>query len=244
MKTHELKTHPQYFQAVKKGIKPFEIRENDREFKEGDVLKLREYDPETKEYTGEELFRKVTYMTDYGQKEGFVVLGIENFVIEPYGRSSIQIVKKIKELRHSNDDIFGFRFEALIPFLPFKYAREFLKEDIDEEKWKPTHIEPTRLNILKEIEEYIEFAWDKVENHRGLSADRSVTKIATWLWLLGESEDDFLRKYEITGYAQYGAPKLALVCNTFGFNIPGSPEIRRMIQGLPCCPDCSEGCGV
>ena len=49
MTRHELKTWPQYFAAVRSGKKRFEIRRNDREFAVGDVLVLREFDPEQDE---------------------------------------------------------------------------------------------------------------------------------------------------------------------------------------------------
>lgn len=41
---HELKIKPQYYEDIKIGIKTFEIRKNDREFKLGDILILNEYD--------------------------------------------------------------------------------------------------------------------------------------------------------------------------------------------------------
>lgn len=41
--THHLKTKPEYFQAVINGKKPFEIRYNDRGFKQGDRVILEEY---------------------------------------------------------------------------------------------------------------------------------------------------------------------------------------------------------
>ncbi|OTP10387.1 hypothetical protein A5844_002087 [Enterococcus sp. 10A9_DIV0425] len=86
---HELKILHEYFEAVTSGRKQFEVRKNDRGFKVGDQLVLREY----KEYIRQELFSgrkqsmlnytgnsykaEITYITDYAQKDGYVVLGIK-----------------------------------------------------------------------------------------------------------------------------------------------------------------------
>lgn len=45
MKTHTLKCHPHFFAAIAAGKKTFEIRRNDRDYRVGDVLDLREFDP-------------------------------------------------------------------------------------------------------------------------------------------------------------------------------------------------------
>lgn len=71
----ELKTESKYFQAQKDGVKNFEIRKNDRDYQVGDVLILREYVSEKGQYTGRKLRCLVTYITDYEQKLGYVVLG-------------------------------------------------------------------------------------------------------------------------------------------------------------------------
>lgn len=42
--THELKILPKYFEDVMTGKKNFEIRKNDRDFKVGDYLLLKEYE--------------------------------------------------------------------------------------------------------------------------------------------------------------------------------------------------------
>ena len=42
---HDLKCHPDYFEALRDGTKTFECRYNDRDFEVGDELLLREYDP-------------------------------------------------------------------------------------------------------------------------------------------------------------------------------------------------------
>lgn len=60
---HDLKIHPQYFKLIKLGIKNFEVRNNhDRSFHEGDILTLKEFDPDTKLHTGNKIECSVTYV--------------------------------------------------------------------------------------------------------------------------------------------------------------------------------------
>lgn len=73
---HYLKTLPEYFAAQESGVKPFEVRLNDRDFRVGDVLHLLEcMSPDT--YTGREMSCEVTYVLCDPEycKEGYVVLG-------------------------------------------------------------------------------------------------------------------------------------------------------------------------
>lgn len=56
------KVWPEYFQKIIENKKTFELRLNDFEINEGDTLLLQEWDPETKEYTGRELEKKVGYV--------------------------------------------------------------------------------------------------------------------------------------------------------------------------------------
>ena len=49
---HSLKTWPYYYQQIIDGIKTYEIRLNDRNFKTGDLLLLKEYDSNLLIYTG------------------------------------------------------------------------------------------------------------------------------------------------------------------------------------------------
>nr|WP_052008642.1 DUF3850 domain-containing protein [Listeria aquatica] len=72
-KIHPLKILPKYYLDVISGHKCFEIRENDRDFQVGDYVILREWDG--KEYTGSSMKVKITYITDYMQRDGQVVFG-------------------------------------------------------------------------------------------------------------------------------------------------------------------------
>ncbi|MCL5407015.1 MAG: DUF3850 domain-containing protein [Patescibacteria group bacterium] len=56
------KIWPEYFDAVASGKKKFELRLNDFDVNEGDILLLEEWDPKTKEYTGRKVEKKVTFV--------------------------------------------------------------------------------------------------------------------------------------------------------------------------------------
>jgi hypothetical protein len=73
---HTLKIETEFFKAVKRTAKKtFEIRKNDRNFQVGDILILEEY--MNGMYLDDECEAEVIYITDYAQREGYVVLGIE-----------------------------------------------------------------------------------------------------------------------------------------------------------------------
>ena len=86
---HELKTDPEVFDAVKSGLKTFEIRKDDRNFQIGDVLVLRrtKYTGEEMqngmplEYTGTPLTVVVSYVLRgplYGLADGWSILSIRH----------------------------------------------------------------------------------------------------------------------------------------------------------------------
>jgi hypothetical protein len=76
--THYIKIWPVYFDAVLDGRKRFEVRRNDRGYREGDLLTMREWNPETFDYTGRETTVEIAYMqAGIGLADGYVVLGIE-----------------------------------------------------------------------------------------------------------------------------------------------------------------------
>ncbi len=56
----EKKVWPQYFQKILDGKKKWELRLADFECKEGDVLLLREWCPQKKEYTGRVIEKDVS----------------------------------------------------------------------------------------------------------------------------------------------------------------------------------------
>jgi len=80
---HELKTWPEYFEAVARGDKTFEVRKDDRGFMRGDLLVLCEIEPDDapKGYTGRTCERRASYVLrgpGFGVEDGYCVMALEN----------------------------------------------------------------------------------------------------------------------------------------------------------------------
>lgn len=86
---HTLKAWPQYFDAVKRGEKPFEVRRDDRGFQRGDIVILQRTLPTSPYYVEydihgkvkQELRKRITYVLTGGQlgiEPGYVVLGLSD----------------------------------------------------------------------------------------------------------------------------------------------------------------------
>jgi ASCH domain. len=77
-KIHDIKIWPEFFDAVQSGRKNFEIRKNDRDYKVGDILLLREWDKELG-YTGKAELKRVTYLVqaEFGLPDDICVMSLE-----------------------------------------------------------------------------------------------------------------------------------------------------------------------
>lgn len=74
---HNLKILPEYYTAICRNVKTFEVRYNDRNYKVGDILHLREWSADG--YTGNTINVIVTYILSNTQfvKEGYVIMSIK-----------------------------------------------------------------------------------------------------------------------------------------------------------------------
>lgn len=77
---HELKCWPDFFKAIWANEKHFELRKDDREFRAGDTLMLREWSA-AKGYSGRAVRVSVPYLLGGqwpGLQQGYVVMSIEH----------------------------------------------------------------------------------------------------------------------------------------------------------------------
>lgn len=123
-------------------------------------------------------------------------------------RTQEQIIERINARRE--DDMFGFEWPYYLEMLPFDAAKQYLKPEATGEDWKVKTTDEIRADAIG----YMPFAWEKANNCRGISANRSVMHYQAWLWLLGEDWGDSL----MDDYEFYGKPQLVRICEHFGLD--------------------------
>lgn len=131
-------------------------------------------------------------------------------------RSQIEILRRIKEVE--KDDFFGFQTSDLLSYLEYENAKPYLKEGVTEQEWKVEKRTPKEVMI-----NYMEFAWEKANNKRGLSASRTLDHYTSWLWLDG---DETLYK-TLSRYQYYGKDHLIKICEYLGIECVWDDGIRE-----------------
>lgn len=79
---HQIRVGKTFFDDILKGIKPFTLRKDDRNYKVGDILEKMEFDDG--KYTGRTLRQEVIYkLEDYtGLVDGYCILGTKNLEVQ------------------------------------------------------------------------------------------------------------------------------------------------------------------
>ena len=80
MKSHLLKILPGYYADITTGRKSFEVRENDKDFKLGDLLQFRHVSDEII-YPGVWIITYILRGGQHGIDPSYVVLGISPFIV-------------------------------------------------------------------------------------------------------------------------------------------------------------------
>ena len=128
-------------------------------------------------------------------------------------------LKELKKFIDENDSL-GMTFSDYIDFLPFEEAKKYFTDkyikDVKSGKEVYTQKEYSEEAIIEEMRDYLEFAWDKANACRGLSAGRSLQHYRNWFYALGSEFDDFATA--IAKYEYYGKPWLWLITELFNLD--------------------------
>lgn len=123
-------------------------------------------------------------------------------------RTTEQILLRIKDIEE--DDFFGVGRMRLIEQLPFEHAKTWLSTEISEKEW-----EPETKSIKELVHSYLEFAWGKANDCRGLSANRSIDHFRALLWL--DAIEDLSTTMDAL-YRYYGKPNLVYISELYGYD--------------------------
>lgn len=127
-------------------------------------------------------------------------------------RTQDEIVARIEERKEQ--DFFGFEVGDLVQYLDFEHAKPYLKDEATPEKWEQHRETKDPIDCIKD---YMNFAWEKANECRGLSANRSICHMTAWLWLAGE---DALVEWvdDERNYRYYGKPALERICDHYAID--------------------------
>jgi hypothetical protein len=123
-------------------------------------------------------------------------------------RTDDEILARIEQIKEA--DFFGFETGDLVVCLPFEKAKKYLIDTVKSDEWNVTPHD--RDSVVKTITEYMEFAWDKACNGRGISAGRSMAHYNALVWLAGDDLGD------LNHYQFYGKDNLRKICDHYGLD--------------------------
>lgn len=128
-------------------------------------------------------------------------------------RTPEEVLKRYEERRQA--DHFGFETSEYIDYLGYEFAKPHLKDGTTEEEFNQW----ANKNPLDRMRDYMDFAFGKAFDNRGLSANRSIQHYIAWIWLNGDDEfaNEIEAMYE-NDYHAYGVYILRKICGKYGWN--------------------------
>ena len=141
-----------------------------------------------------------------------------------FQRTSFPLISpKPKEFIENEDDFLGFSKDVAIYFVSFEEAKPLLKpEYVEKVVSGEKEFSPPITDVMEAAQDFLDymvFAWMKAMDERGISASRSITKLASWMRILNRPDiaaildDDDL-------YDPYGRPALRKACVELGITYP------------------------
>lgn len=124
------------------------------------------------------------------------------------------------------EDFFGFECNEYLGYLDFAHVKPFLKDGITPEQWNPNSPEPTK--VIAKMLDYMPFAWEKANNCRGISANRSISHFIAWTWLIDEKFSAEIEKMFNSEYQHYGKEILVMICNHYNWDCSQWDDGKRV----------------
>lgn len=131
-----------------------------------------------------------------------------------------EILKNYGEYKTYIQDRLGTR---LCDFLTEEQAKKIGFKKVDESRPWPEPKEWTRENILKQLQDDVDFGFEKALNMRGISSSLMYSVVLGWNRILEEG----LEGWGEDNYAQYGLPLFKATAEKYGWENPIGEDTGR-----------------
>ena len=116
-------------------------------------------------------------------------------------------------------DMLGFEVDEYFAFMSFDKIRSIAKEEATDDDINDIMRTLSHDDMIETMLGYMPFAWDKANDMRGISANRSIEHYVAWTWLAGDASlseeiEDMATRY----YCYYGKPILERICDFYGWD--------------------------
>ena len=127
-----------------------------------------------------------------------------------------------RKLYRKEPGFLDFAREIAMLFLPFDEIKHDLREEYRAKIESGEDAWPQVFSVMEAAQDFLDymvFAWMKANDERGLSAWRSISKLATWMRILSRSDvADVLE--DLDNFDPYGKPALSKACEMLGIHAP------------------------
>ena len=125
----------------------------------------------------------------------------------------MKTLDQVKQM-YKSQTIDGRDLTRLMQFIPESELKDFGIQLKEEYIGTHKHIEFTKENVLIQLEQDVEFGFEKALNRRGISAGLMAEVVQMWNWILEEGLEDY------DNYPMYGLPIFKATAVKYGFENP------------------------
>ena len=116
-------------------------------------------------------------------------------------------------------DIIGFETNEYLMFMSFDKVRGIVNKEVGDDELRGLLKPVSREHMLEVMQGYMEFAWGKANDMRGISANRSIEHYVAWTWLAGDADlSSEIGRMAWDDYCYYGKPILEHICMFYGWD--------------------------
>lgn len=126
------------------------------------------------------------------------------------------------KLKQKATEVWSHWTEILVYYVPYELVKDMFSKEYQDAIADGSKVHTVITDVYETTQDmldYMVFGWTKALDERGLSASRTIDKVACWLWLL-DRDDLRLVVIDDDKYNPYGTPALIALNEALGIESP------------------------